>query len=169
MSSLVAVARVVGIFGNKGSLKVLLLTDFPSRLLELQDVKLVGKETQDYRIVEARKHGRGFVLTLSGVDTVQKAKDLIGCHISVPEEEVKPLPQDTYYEYQLVGLDAYDEAGERIGEVEEILELPANDVLVIDRNGKEVLVPVVAAFIKKIDMENKRIVIAPIKGLIDQE
>jgi len=169
MSDLIAVGKVVGIFGNKGSLRVSLLTDFPSRILKLQNVYLVGKEIRQHQVIGAKKHRSGYNITLSGVDTSEKAKELIGSYISVPEEELQPLPEGTYYEFQIVGLTACHEDGETIGEVKDILELPNNDVLVIDRQGEEVLVPLVAAFVKRIDMENKRIIIASIEGLMERE
>lgn len=169
MPDLVAVGKVVGVFGNKGSLRVASLTDFPSRVLELGSVYLVGKQVKKYRVLAARKHRRGYNLTLSDVDSSEKAKSLIGCYVSVLEEELEPLPKGTYYEFQIVGLVACRENGETIGEVTDILELPGNDVLVIDGHGKEILVPLVDNFIKEINIEKKRIIITPIKGLIDQE
>ncbi|TET45114.1 16S rRNA processing protein RimM [candidate division TA06 bacterium] len=169
MPDLVAVGKVVGVFGNKGSLRVASLTDFPSRVLELGSVYLVGKQVKKYRVLAARKHRRGYNLTLSGVDSSEKAKSLMGCYVSVLEEELEPLPKGTYYEFQIVGLVACRENGETIGEVTDILELPGNDVLVIDGHGKEILVPLVDNFIKEINIEKKRIIITPIKGLIDQE
>lgn len=169
MSDLIAVGKVVGIFGNKGSLRVSLLTDFPSRILKLQNVYLVGEQIRRHQVLAAKKHRNGCKLTLSGVDTVEKAKELLGSYISIPEEELQPLSEGTYYEFQIVGLKACRENGEAIGEVKDIIELPGNDVLVIDRRGEEVLVPLVAAFVKKIDIENKRIIITPIQGLMGQE
>lgn len=169
MPDLVAVGKVLGVFGNRGSLRVSSLTDFPSRILQLGSVYLVGKQIKKYQVLAATKHRRGYNVTLSGIDSSEKAKTLIGCYISVLEEDLEPLPEGTYYEFQIVGLIACRESGERIGEVTNILELPGNDVLVIDRHGKEVLVPLVDDFVKEIDTEEKKITITPIEGLIDQE
>lgn len=167
MPDLVAVGKVIGVFGNKGSLRVSSLTDFPSRILELGSVYLVDKQVRKYRVLAASKHRRGFNLTLSGVDSSEKAKSLIGCYVSVPEQNLEPLPEGTFYEFQIVGLVAFREDGERLGQVTDILELPGNDVLVIDCHGKEILVPMVDEFIKEIDIEKKRIIIIPMEGLID--
>ena len=169
MPDLVAVGKVVGVFGNKGILRVSSLTDSPSRILQLGSVYLVGKQIKKYQVLAATKHRRGYNLTLSGVDSNEKAKTLIGCFISVPEEDLEPLPEGTYYEFQIVGLVACRENGEEIGKVTNILELPGNDVLVIDRHGKEILVPLVDDFVKEIDIEEKKITITPIEGLINQE
>ncbi len=169
MSDLVAVGKVVGVFGSKGSLRVSILTDFPSRIPKLESVYLVGRDTKLYHVVAFKRHGRGFNLTISGVETPQQARDLMGSYVSIPEEDLEQLPEGTYYGFQVVGSTAVFPNGERIGKVTDILELPANDVLVIDRNGKEVLVPLVAAFVKEIDVERKRVVIEPKEGLIEQE
>jgi 16S rRNA processing protein RimM len=59
------------------------------------------------------------------------------------------------------------EKGDLVGSVTEIVKLPGQDLLSIERNGKEVLVPMVAAIIISIDVEKKKIVINPPEGLLD--
>jgi 16S rRNA processing protein RimM len=59
------------------------------------------------------------------------------------------------------------EKGDLVGAVIEIVKLPGQDLLSIERNGKEVLVPMVAAIIISIDVEKKKIVINPPEGLLD--
>jgi 16S rRNA processing protein RimM len=168
MSDLVAVGKVVGVFGSKGSLRVSILTDFPSRIPRLKSVYLAGGDTKLYQVVAFKRHGRGYNLTVSGVDTREQARALVGSYVSIPEEELEQLPQGTYYGFQVVGSTAVFPDGEKIGEIKDILELPGNDVLVIDRKGEEVLVPLVEAFVKEIDVKEKRVVIEPVKGLIEQ-
>lgn len=169
MSDLVAVGRVVGVFGSKGSLRVSSLTDFPTRILKLRSVYLVGEEIEQHQVLSVDPHRQGYRMTLSGVDSTQKASALIGCYLSVPQHQLEPLPEGVYYAFEIVGLAAYMEDGERIGDVVELLELPGNDVLVIDRGGKEVLVPLVSEFIREINTDEKRIVVTPIEGMLDQE
>jgi len=59
------------------------------------------------------------------------------------------------------------EKGDLVGAVTEIVKLPGQDLLSIERNGKEVLVPMVSAIIISIDVEKKKIVINPPEGLLD--
>jgi 16S rRNA processing protein RimM len=169
MSDLVAVGRVVGVFGSRGSLRISSLTDFPSRILKLRSVYLVGEEIEQHQVLSVDTHRQGYRMTLSGVDSTQKASTLIGCYLSVPEHQLEPLPEGVYYAFEIVGLAAYTEDGERIGDVVELLELPGSDVLVIDRGGREVLVPMVSQFIKEINADEKRIVVTPIEGMLGQE
>lgn len=168
MSDLVAVGRVVGVFGNKGSLRVSSLTDFPSRILELQSVYLVGEENE-HQVLAVSRHRGGYTMTLAGVDTDEKARNLVGRYIGIPEEQLATLPEGTYYEFQIIGMVVCLENGREIGEVTEIIELPSNDVLVIDQQGQETLVPLVSQFVKNIDLDNRKITLTPIKGLIEQE
>jgi 16S rRNA processing protein RimM len=167
MSDLVAVGRVVGVFGKKGSLRVSSLTDFPSRILDLHSVYLVGKEARPYQVLAVDEHGRGYRMTLSGVDSDAKARELIGCYVSIPEDQIEPLPLGVHYAFELVGLTACLEDGQKLGDVTEILELPASDVLVIDRGGREILIPLVSEFVKEILPEDRKIIVTPIEGLID--
>ena len=169
MSDLVAVGRVVGVFGSKGSLRISSLTDFPSRILKLRSVYLVGRETEQHQVLAIDLHRRGFRMTLSGIDTAEKARDLIGCYVSVPEQELQPLPEGVYYAFDIVGLIAVTEDGQELGEVTELLELPSSDVLVVDCGGREFLIPFISQFIKEIDTESKRIVVTPIEGLLDHQ
>ena len=66
------------------------------------------------------------------------------------------------------GLVVYDAAEVVIGTVTDVINTGASDVLVIERTGmSDALVPIVKAFVRQIDIPNKRIVITPIPGLLD--
>jgi 16S rRNA processing protein RimM len=129
----------------------------------------VGEEIEQHQVLSVDTHRQGYRMTLLGVDSTQKASALIGCYVSIPEHQLEPLPEGVYYAFDIVGLTAYMEDGERIGDVVELLELPGNDVLVIDRGGREVLIPMVSEFIKEINPDERRIVVTPIEGMLGQE
>jgi 16S rRNA processing protein RimM len=59
------------------------------------------------------------------------------------------------------------ESGREIGKVEDVLKMPANDVLVVRSGDREVLLPVVKAVIKEVDAESGRITIVEMEGLLD--
>jgi 16S rRNA processing protein RimM len=69
--------------------------------------------------------------------------------------------------FELTGCRVVDENGKNFGEVNEVINNPANDLLQVMKNGKEYLVPMVKEIVKKVDVENKRIVIEVLDGLFD--
>jgi 16S rRNA processing protein RimM len=80
-----------------------------------------------------------------------------GATLSVPRESLPVLDADEYYAFQLVGLTVEEEGGRLLGQVREVLDYPANDVLELDSG---LSLPLVEACVRKVDLEGGRIVIA---------
>ena len=95
------------------------------------------------------------------------AEALAGATLGVRMQDIYPLPQDTYYLFQLVGSEVKGGSGSRIGVVEDVLNLPANDVLVVKTGAGEVLIPVTKNVIRSVDTTNKTIEIEEIDGLLE--
>ena len=77
------------------------------------------------------------------------------------------LAEDEYHYQDLIGLEAISENGESIGTVRDLLEVPQGWILVLKKeDGKEALVPFVSEFVKKIDLEDRKIILTPIEGLL---
>jgi 16S rRNA processing protein RimM len=81
-----------------------------------------------------------------------------GADLSVPRDTLPALGDDEYYTFQLIGLAVEDEGGRVVGRVSDVLEYPANDVLELDSG---LSLPLVEACIRKVDVDDGRIVIAP--------
>jgi 16S rRNA processing protein RimM len=81
-----------------------------------------------------------------------------GATLAVPREALPELPEDEYYAFQLVGLVVEEEGGRVLGQVREVLDYPANDVLELDSG---VSLPLVEACVRQVDLGNGRIVVAP--------
>ena len=87
-----------------------------------------------------------------------------GATLAVPRESLPALDDDEYYAFQLVGLAVEEEGGRLLGQVREVLDYPANDVLELDSG---LSLPLVEACVRKVDLEGRRIVIAA--GFADPE
>jgi 16S rRNA processing protein RimM len=87
--------------------------------------------------------------------------------IMIPEDEMIKLPDDVYFLHDLIGCDVHSSKRGFIGKISNVLSGGGNDLYVINYNDKEVLIPAVSNFIKHIDIENKKIDIDEIPGLID--
>lgn len=81
-----------------------------------------------------------------------------GAELSVRRDALPPLPADSYYVADLVGLDVLDERGNRVGAVRDVLPGPANDVLELDSG---LLLPLVEACVREVDLAGRRILLNP--------
>jgi 16S rRNA processing protein RimM len=81
-----------------------------------------------------------------------------GAELAVPKNELPPPEEGSYYEFQLVGLEAEEEGGRALGRVAAVQPGPANDVLELDSG---LLLPLVEACVRQVDLDRGRILIAP--------
>jgi 16S rRNA processing protein RimM len=164
----IAIGRVVRAHGIKGEISVAVMTDFPERFGTTEWVYL-GNETEaePYRIISHRWHKSNVLLTLEAVPDRTTAEALQGLWVQVPIEAVTPLPDGSYYLYQLVGLEVVTINGQYLGELTDILETKANDVYIIKAPDQpELLLPAIPDVIQEVDLENGRMTVKLLEGLI---
>jgi 16S rRNA processing protein RimM len=162
-SDLITIGRVVKPQGRKGEVVVESFTDRPRRFSELRRVFLPaeGDVAFEWQVEGHWPHKHREVLKLAGVDSIDDAERLRGLDVRIPAEDLDVLPADSYYHYQLRGLRVEDESGAAMGTVADILKTGAGaDVLVVNGPQGESLVPLVASFIKEVDLRGGRVVAA---------
>jgi 16S rRNA processing protein RimM len=152
-----AVARVMGVRGLKGDLRVLSLTDTPERLT-LDQLVVVEGETEPRRIVEVGQSKHGPVLRLEGIRDRDAASALIGRHL-LPAQASPDLPEGTYWWHELEGLEVVTAAGGVIGRLEEVFRAGPNEVYRVLGPGGEVLVPALKTIVTDIDLAAGRMTI----------
>jgi 16S rRNA processing protein RimM len=160
------VGRVLGPHGVRGEMRVEPLTDDPERIGRLRTV-LVGED--EYQVAGARTMMPNVLLRLEGIATRDQAVLLRGQYLRIPASEAAPLPEGSYYHFQLLGLQVATTSGESLGTVREVLPLASNDVYVVRGDRGEILVPAVRDVIEEIDMDAARIVVRPVPGLLPEE
>lgn len=166
---LVVIARAVRTHGLKGEIVAELLTDFPERFEDVEELVVVAPsgerrliELEGYRFQKDR-----VVLKLAACDDIDKAKELIGSDFAVRESERVPLERDQYYDWELEGC-TVKVGNESIGEVRSVLRTGGAAILVIsDQAGKEQLVPLATPIIVEVNIAAKTIVIDPPEGLLE--
>jgi 16S rRNA processing protein RimM len=117
------------------------------------------------RIANARRHRGRLLIILEGTDTQQAAHALHDATLAVPRDQV-PLQRDEYLDDDLIGLSLCDEAGRTLGTVNAVRHYPAQDCLVVTPG--DALVPLVKEFVRAIELDAKRIVVALPPGLLDE-
>jgi 16S rRNA processing protein RimM len=145
----VVVGKITGVWGLQGDLKVESYTDSDRRFSPGGLVYLDGRPG---RVLQARKHRSGFVVRLDLVSDRAQAESLRGKPLTVPANDLEPLPAGSYYYFQLIGIAVRTEDGVYLGEVKEILATGSNDVYVVRDAGKEVLLPALETVILDVDL-----------------
>jgi 16S rRNA processing protein RimM len=162
------IGRIVAPFGLAGEARVMPLTDFPERFAELRRV-LVGEALKPY-VVDRTRAARGqILLKLRGVDDATAAESLRGSLLRIPSAEAVKLPEDQYFWYQIIDLEVFTQAGERLGKVAEILRTGANDVYIVRGHKGDLLLPAIEDVIREVDLEAGRLVVELMPGLRDEK
>lgn len=168
MTSFVTIGRVTAPHGVRGEVRVLPMTDFPERFDGLRKIFLASRQEREARTIEAVRWHKQFVLIkFEGINFRDEAANLRGRLVQVPLEEAHPLPPDTHYVFQLVGMEVFTREGRRLGVVKDVLSTGANDVYVVERaeDGSELLVPALHHVVLDIDGEKRRIEVQLLPGL----
>jgi len=165
---IVFIGRVTRFHGRYGEVRVWPLTDDPRRFSRLKEVFIVGRpsrHTQPYQVERARYHKNFVLLKLAGCNSIDDAQKLTGAYVGILPQQLVELPEGSYFYYQLVGLRVYTDTGEYLGRVSYIFSTGSNDVYVVRRGEKEYLVPAIKDVVRRIDLENKRMVLRVLEGL----
>ena len=138
------------------------------RFRELNYVFVVrNKELLKMQIEEVKYHKNVVLVKFKGVEDINMAEQYKGCYIRIKREDARKLPKDTYFIADLIGVSVFDENDNFLGKVNDIYNNKVHDIYVIkDDLGKQILLPSTKEIIKQIDVENDRIVVHLIDGLV---
>jgi 16S rRNA processing protein RimM len=159
--------------GIRGELRVRLLTDYPERINDLDEVFIgVGVEDENptvYAVEHMRMNPPYGLLKLEGVKDREGADLLRSLFVMVDIENAVPLEEGEFYLYQLIGLAVKLEDGTPLGTLTEVLETGANDVYVVDSpQYKEVLIPVTDETIVRTDIDAGELIVRLPDGLLPE-
>ncbi|MGB3651389.1 MAG: ribosome maturation factor RimM [Rivularia sp. (in: cyanobacteria)] len=191
MDDWLEIGKIVSPQGMKGEMRVYPQTDFPERF------EVAGKrwllhpnatEPEEVELVKGRfLEGKNlYVIQLAGVNYRDRAEELRGCKLLVPQSDRPSLGEDEYHLMDLVGLPVFmQDGGELIGTVVDLINA-GNDLLEVrlvegDKDGeigregdkgkiknpKTVLIPFVKEIVPVVDLEASRIEITPPIGLLE--
>ncbi len=158
------VGYILAPWGIKGEVKVEVATDFPERFAPR---KVVYLNTRPLEIESCRPHKQHLVVKLATIDSVEDAEKLRGQDLTIPSSELYPLPEGQYYTFQLIGLKVLTTDGEHLGQIADITTPASNDVYIVKGKRGEILIPAIEDVVKSIDLEEGKIIIEAIEGLLD--
>ena len=159
----VVVGHITGSWGLRGDVKVLPQTDFPDRFSQGAELHVGGRRAT---VEASRSLKGGYVIRLTGVTDRTAADSLRGSLLTVREDEIAPLPQDTFYHFQLIDMNVASDEGEPLGVIVEILDTSANDVYVVRGGaGPDLLIPAIHENVLNVDVDKGRMTVHLTPGL----
>ncbi len=158
--------------GVAGKIKVAPYSGDPTGILEVRRLRLGGPPGEEggaggreYDVETAQRSAGCAVFALKGISTAEGALALKGARVWVPRADLPPPGEDEYYHADLAGCTVTTAEGIVLGVVAAVVEGPAHDWLEIRTEGGEsALLPIVAEFIKEVDVAGRHIVAAPPQG-----
>lgn len=167
----VVVGRIGRAHGVRGEVGVEVRTDEPDRRFASGTALAVDDSGRTLVVRSARPHAGRLLVTFEGVDDRTRAEALRGCLLTADVEPAeRPDDPEEYYDHQLAGLSVRTPSGEPVGAVTEVLHLPAQDALAVrTEEGREVLVPFVAALVPSVDVDAGVVVVEDVPGLLDPD
>jgi len=164
----IIIGKIVSTQGNKGEVKVIPLTDSIDRFDKLTDVFIrEGNIEKLLKINNLKTKKNAVILKFEDIDNIEKAKMIVQSFLEVKRSNAVKLPKDTYFIFDIIGLEVYTNENELLGKVDNIISTGSNDVYIVkNKNKKEILIPAIREIIKNIDVEKKRITINMVDGLI---
>lgn len=173
-------ARIRRPQGRKGEVFAEILTDFPDKFKERRQLWLLPEQAsaavaapapRQVELLNHWLHKGGVVLHFAGVDSISAAELLAGLTVAIPREERVELGEDEVYVGDLIGCTLVDVAGTEavaVGTIENVDRSAGAAPLLVVRGAKgEVLVPFAKSYLRKIDLEAKRVEMTLPEGLIN--
>ena len=168
--ALIAVGRITRPVGLKGEMALELMADDRERLRSVERV-WVGA-SPDKALIHQMQHMRltraAVVVKISDVDSRARAEDFRGQYVFVDEKGSPGPGPGSFYVHDVVGLEVVDEEGAHIGTISEVQKLPSQDIWIVLRGGREIMIPAVSEFIRSVELDRRRVVVRLIEGLIDE-
>jgi len=159
------IGKIVNVVGLKGEVKVYNYSDSVDAYVDTPEVYVGDKLT---KIEKVRLQKNMVVLKLEGINDRDAAEKARGKMIYITEDDLPELEEGEFYVRDLIGMSVYEENGQKIGEVSDVIQNSAQDIFEIEtEDNKKILIPRVDEFILDIDAENREIKVHLIEGILD--
>ena len=168
MKERLEVGQIVNTFGIKGFVKIYPYVDDISRFDNLKKVHIKSKKEEKELQIEEVKYQKNMVLVkFKGIDKIEDAEKLRNSYIEIDRADAIPLEEGQYFIADLLGLDVFLDTGEKLGVLEDIYNTGSSDIYVVKNElGKQFLLPYIDEVIKQINLEEGKIIVHIIEGLI---
>lgn len=165
MKEYTKIGEIVTTHGIKGGIKIYPITSDIDRFFELEKV-YIGKDKVEATVDKVSITKNMVVLTLKEYGNINEVLGFVKSFIYVDDEDRIELPEDHYFYHDIIGSSVFDEEGEKLGEIVNVIETLANDVYVVKKDDKEFMIPAVKEFILHVDVDSKKLIVKLIEGML---
>lgn len=161
--------RIVSKFSFKGEVLIKLDTDEPETYLEMESVFVEYDNNLVPFFIERSSLQKSNLLRVKfeEVDSEEDAEDLMKCDLYLPLNLLPELREDQFYFHEVIGFTVEDESYGTVGTLTGINDTTSQALFEIEKNGKQILIPMNDEFLQKVDKKNKTIIVKTPEGLID--
>jgi len=168
MEEYLEIGQIVNTNGLKGVLKIKPFTDDITRFEDLETIYIQeANELIEFRIEQVRYSKNMVLLKLEGIDDINEAEKYRNFYLKINRKDAVELEENSYFIIDIIGSEVYTDENYLLGKVIDVLPTGSNDVYVVKtREGKEILLPAIEDVIKDVDINNKKIIVHLLEGLI---
>jgi len=168
MEEYLEVGQIVNTNGLKGTLKVKPLTDDITRFEDLETIYVQkGKDLVEFNIQDVKYSKNMVLLKLEGIDNIEEAEKYKNLYLKINREDAVELEDDSYFIVDIIGCEVFTDVGDFLGKVIDVFPTGSNDVYTVrNSENKDILLPAIEDVVKDIDIENKKIIVHLLEGLI---
>lgn len=165
---LLPVGKVIRPHGLKGLIRITSYSGSEVAYLDAGTVffKSVSGEIRKFSVISVKAHKNIFLMDVQELSSADEAEEYREADILI-EKETLTRKDDVYFWYELLGLEVYLDTGECLGRISRILPTRGNDIYVVKKGKKEVYIPALCEVVTKIDLENGKMTVSPMEGLLD--
>jgi 16S rRNA processing protein RimM len=162
----ISVAMVLKPRGFRGELAVIPYKSNSGSLKKGARVTLQkGENSREATILDVVLLNGRISLKLDDIESEEAAEYWRGAELLMESESLEKLDKGEYYHFQIEGCEVYEIGGKFVGKVKAVESYTANDILSLDSEQGEILIPMIKSVIESIDIESKKIIIRKLEGL----
>lgn len=168
MEEYLEIGQIVNTNGLKGFLKIKPFTDDITRFEDLETIYIQkNKELVKFKIQEVKYSKNMVLLKLAGIDDINEAEKYKNFYIKINRKDAVELEDNSYFIVDIIGCEVFTDENKLLGKVIDVFQTGSNDVYTVKtEDNKEILLPAIQEVVKEIDIENKKIVVHLMDGLI---
>ena len=161
-----AIAKITTSSGFKGEVRLRPFSRYSIDYIinKSLHIGVENKTLSDIKLENTIGLGKKMRFKFKGIDSIHQANSLVGKIIYIKADKSDEI---NLISEKIIGFDLETESGKKAGVLKDVMWLPANDVYVVLKDGKELLIPIISEVIKKLDVDNKKIIIADVEGLLE--
>lgn len=162
------VGKVIRPHGLEGLLRIRSYARSENSFMDAGTLYLrsVSGEIHTHVVSSVRPHKNIFLMKLEGLESIHDAEKFRDADIFISKETLT-REEGEFFWFELLGLEVYLDTGEHLGSISQIISAGCNDVYVVKKETNETLIPATYEVVKDIDLENGKMIISAIEGLLD--